>query len=317
MISFMVCTFASGVGFLLAAILKPNAALIAGVILPTTAGAMFSGLIAAVPNWLSYLSFIRFATEWFLISELWAIDTATGFDPADPNGLSLTTIFLMDPGAQEKGYHRGSPARAAVSLLFYAMLFRLGAVIALHVVNNDRAIFFCRVCCCARKRRKNLASARYALSHGESADSSAAAALQQRLTAPAPEESEAAAADRRVPAAKSSAAFELLRASSIRELDLRTRTRTLRFKLPLDSCKGQEIAVAHPTTGETVAVTVPAGAAPGAFISVRYVAGPAEEDARPPPPPAGAPSAPNPVVHATDERAERRGSANGFGAVEE
>ena len=97
-ISFMVCTFASGAGLLLAAILKPNAALIAGVILPATAGAMFSGLIAAVPNWLSYLSFIRFATEWFLIGELWTIDKATGFDPSDPNGLSLTSIFLFSEG---------------------------------------------------------------------------------------------------------------------------------------------------------------------------------------------------------------------------
>ena len=81
-----------GIGFLLAATLNPNAALIAGVILPTTTGAMFAGLIDAVPLIYTYASFIRYATEWFVIAELEAIDKATGFDPYDPIGVSLTTV---------------------------------------------------------------------------------------------------------------------------------------------------------------------------------------------------------------------------------
>ena len=104
LISTFVCYFASGVGFFLAAVLNPNAALIAAVILPTTTGAMFSGLIAAVPNALSYISFIRFATEWFIVSEVHAIDKATGFDPNEPNGLSLTTIFLYSNEARDRRY---------------------------------------------------------------------------------------------------------------------------------------------------------------------------------------------------------------------
>ena len=200
-----------------------------------------------------------------------------------PVVLTVTSpLFALfeSKGAKKKGYHRNSPVSAAASLLAYAVLFRIGAVTALHVVNNDRFVFLCRVCCCAMKRRKNLANARFELSHTESVDSSAAAALQQRLIAPAPEETDT---EGNRGAAESSAAFALLRSSSIRELDLRTRTRTLRFKLPLDCFEGHEMTVVHPTTGETVAVTVPAGAVPGAFITVRYVSSEGEEEARPPP----------------------------------
>ena len=168
-ICFMVCYYASGVGFLLAATLSPNSALIAGVILPTTTGAMLSGLISAVPNSLTYLSFIRYATEWFFMEELAAIDKVTGFNAYNPESISLTTIYLESSRAKEQKYTRltagneflsllGSPVHngPGLALFLWGLSFRILAIIALHLVNNDRVTYLVRRVMCAKCRADNL-----------------------------------------------------------------------------------------------------------------------------------------------------------------
>jgi|TARA_B110000208_G_scaffold179971_1_gene229254 hypothetical protein len=191
---------------------------------------------------------------------------------------------------------------AGAALLAWGVAMRIGTLIALHVVNNQRAVYLLRICCCANKRRANIASAHFDLAHEEGAETSAASALRERLVVPIDDPS--ADGGGAAAGADGEAARTLLDASALRfrSLSLRSRTSTLRFKLPPDCYEGQEIRVANPETGEAVAVTVPPGAMPGNFITVRYFSGEGEQLER--------------ESSGGATPAATRSSAHGYGALE-
>lgn len=272
LISCYVCYYASGVGFVLAVLLSPNAALIAGVILPTTLGAMLSGMIDSVPNWLTYISFIRYATEWFVVSEVVAIDHATGFDP--DSSISLTSIALF---ANTKGYTRvGSDSTVqrgpAWALFLFGLAFRIIAVIGMHLVNNDRVSYLMRRVACATCRAKNVEATQSAgtgpVDTGGFDEAAVAASRAGRAA------SNSAGAEPTSPrsSAPSTGAMMLLNSDALQRFTNRaaTSTKTLRFQLPQNAFPGQQIHVQDPESGETVGVMVPMGAVPGNFLTIRY-----------------------------------------------
>jgi|TARA_B110000208_G_scaffold143836_1_gene173512 hypothetical protein len=334
LMSFMVCYYASGIGFLLAAVLSPNSALIAGVILPTTVGSLLSGMIETVPNWMTYLSFIRYATEWFIVKELEAIDKATGFDPSSDDELSLTTLILSQ---NTKGYARGDIP--ALALFLYGFAFRIITVIALHLVNNDRVSYLIRRVMCAACRRKNLAATKSssvsdcAAAVVDDQESSAIEMVVDRTPASSGFSSDDWWSPRGItvgsvwrhstrgvgtvvaisPDGKCTVHVEFTNAASkgvqqynadswskfhrfqhqrrrrtrvatmcqdallnsaalqrFTSAQAATTTKTMRFRLPHGCFSGQLIHVENPVTSKEMAVTVPFGAIPGNFVTMRY-----------------------------------------------
>jgi hypothetical protein len=303
-LSFYVCYFAAGIGFLLAATLSPNAALIAGVIVPTTVGGMLSGIIPTVPKIFTYLSFLRYAQEWFTMAELQSIDKLNGFDPQNPEALSLTTMFLYSQpkpfGFSRLADYGGTVSIPAVALLLGGIALRLITMIALCVVNNDRVKFLSRrlLCCACRASNisesvQHLESQRDAekLSVSELMDGVARASSRghfdattvfNSLATPPPNSAEHpslnGSSSNELPRMRrqSSSAMELL--SVAMESDAMQAVvanaaaahKLLRFQLPADSYAGQQIRVQDPDNhGVLVNVTVPSGVAAGNFITVR------------------------------------------------